>query len=354
MYETITYETILERMLERIPDDMDKREGSIIFDALAPAAVEMQLMYTELYAVLNEMFADTASREYLIKRAAERGLSPKAASYAVLKGEFNIDIPIGSRFSLETMNYAAVGRIAQGQYRMQCETVGRAGNALFGTLIPIEYIKGLTKAELTGLLVPGEDEEDTERFRNRYFDSLDSQAFGGNIADYREKVNGIAGIGGVKVYPAWDGGGTVKLVIINSDYEVPSYELIRTVKDVVDPEPDTGKGYGLAPIGHVVTVEGAKEENVSIISTIVYQADYSFKRCEEDIFKAIDDYFHELNMAWQNDGQTIVRVSRIESRLLDLEGIMDVYDTMINGASGNYVMPSDSIAVRGDVIDRQQ
>ena len=48
MYENITYESILQRMLDRIPDDMDKREGAVIYDALAPAAVELQLMYIEL------------------------------------------------------------------------------------------------------------------------------------------------------------------------------------------------------------------------------------------------------------------------------------------------------------------
>ena len=39
MYENITYEDILQRMLDRVPNSMDKREASIIFDALAPAAV---------------------------------------------------------------------------------------------------------------------------------------------------------------------------------------------------------------------------------------------------------------------------------------------------------------------------
>lgn len=349
MYENVTYEDILKRMLSRVSADLDKREGSILYDALAPAAMEMQMMYTELYAVLNELFADTAGREYLVRRAAERGLTPKASTYAVLKGEFDVDIPIGSRFSLETLNYVAVERIARGQYKMQCETIGTAGNMLFGTLIPIEYIRGLTKAELTELLIPGEDEEETERFRRRYFDSLNSQAFGGNIADYREKVNGISGVGGVKVYPAWNGGGTVKLVIIGSDYGVPSDELIRAVKDTIDPEVDAGKGYGLAPIGHVVTVEGAAQEQISISATIVYQTDYNFERCKEDIFKAIDTYLHELNMTWQDDSQTIVRVSRIEGRLLDIEGIMDADDTTINGKSGNYALLSSSIAVRGDV-----
>ena len=45
MYEDVTYDAILARMLGRVPDDLDKREGSVIYDALAPAAIELQLMY---------------------------------------------------------------------------------------------------------------------------------------------------------------------------------------------------------------------------------------------------------------------------------------------------------------------
>lgn len=349
MYENITYEDILKRMLGRVPADLDKREGSVIYDALAPAAVEIQVMYIELDTILKEMFADTASREYLIKRAAERGITPKAATYAVLKGEFNMDIPIGSRFNLETLNYRATERIEFGVYRMECETIGAVGNTLFGTLVPIEYIKGLTRAELTELLIPGDDEEDTEILRKRYFASLSSQAFGGNIADYREKVMAIAGVGGVKVFPAWDGGGTVKLVIITSEYKPPSAELAQNVKDAVDPEPNQGKGYGLAPIGHVVTVEAAREAVISVQTSITYQAGYDFARCEEEILSAVDGYLDELNRSWSDLEQAIVRVSRLESRLLDVEGVLDVADTMINGTTGNYVLPSGTLAVRGDI-----
>lgn len=344
------YEEILDRMLAQVPPDMDKRQSSVIYASLAGAAVEMYSMYSEMEVVLDEMFADTAGREYLIRRAAERGLKPKAASYAVLKGEFNMDIPLGSRFSLETLNYKVIEKMNAGVFKLECETIGEVGNTLFGTLIPIGYIKGLTKAELTELLIPGEDEEETEHFRSRYFASLDSQAFGGNIADYREKVTAVSGVGGVKVYPAWNGGGTVKLVIINSEYEAPSAELVEMVKNTIDPGTNEGKGYGLAPIGHLVTVEGAREVSVSIGASITYQVDYNFERCRESIFKEVDRYLHELNMGWQENSQTVVRVSRIESRLLDVEGILDVSDTRINGVSGNFEMPSDAIGIRGDFV----
>lgn len=111
MYENITYEVILERMLDRVIEkfpDIDTGEGSVIYNALAPAAIELQNMYISLDVILNESFADTQSRDYLIKRCAERGVGVKSATYAIRKGEFtpiSLDIPIGSRFSLDELNY---------------------------------------------------------------------------------------------------------------------------------------------------------------------------------------------------------------------------------------------------------
>lgn len=116
MYEEITFEVIMERMLNRIPDKFDKREGSIIWNALAPAAIELQLMYIEFDNILMESFADTASYEFLERRAAERGLHPYQSTNAILKAEFNQDVPIGSRFSLEELNYVVIEKINDFNY----------------------------------------------------------------------------------------------------------------------------------------------------------------------------------------------------------------------------------------------
>lgn len=187
-------------------------------------------MYIELDQVLNESFADTQTRDFLVRRAAERGITPEPATFAIRKGEFNIDVPAGARFSLNRLNYRAIARTEQNTFQTRCETAGNAGNSESGNLIPIEYIEGLTIARLTDVLIPGEDEETTEHLRKRYFDSLNAQAYGGNIRDYTEKTQALPGVGGVKVYPAWQGGGTVKLVIIDSRFRVPSTDLIDMVQ----------------------------------------------------------------------------------------------------------------------------
>lgn len=347
MYEAITYEIILQRMLDRVSNTIDKREGSIIYDALAPAAAELQIMYLQLDGILNETFADTASRDYLIKRAAERGTIPNAATNAILKGVFNIDIPLQSRFTLDPLNYVVTERISAGVYGMTCETVGVIGNQKFGKLIPIDYIEGLTSAELTELLIPGEDEEDTEVFRARYFVGLNSQAFGGNIADYKERTISLAGVGDVKVYPTWNGGGTVKLVIIDSAFNLPTAELIAFVQTEIDPVQNQGEGLGIAPIGHVVTVEGVTQTTVNISTVIAFQSGWAWADVEPYARVIIDTYFDELSLSWGENANLIVRTSQIELRLLNAPGVIDISNTTINTLSQNLVLGENSIPIRG-------
>lgn len=345
MYENVTFDVVLKRMLDAVPDGIDKREGSIIYNALAPAAVEIQNMYIQLDTVLNETFADTASRVYLMKRASEHGITPKPASKSTLRGLFNIDVPIGSRFSLDVLNYVVTEKIDDGEFRLECETAGIIGNQYLGTLIPINYIDGLTSAELTEVLIAGEDEEDTESLRGRYFDSLESQAFGGNVADYKNKTKALPYVGGAKVYPAWNGGGTVKIRIISSDFGPVNSSISDDVQNALDPAP--GSGFGLAPIGHIVTVESALSTTVNIVATIAYLSGWNWLAVKPYAEATIDAYFVELIKTWEDTEYLVVRISQIESRLLDLEGIIDVSIT-INGSGSNLVL-DETIPVRGTV-----
>ena len=347
----MTFENILKSMLSNVPSSFDKREGSIIYDALAPAAAELAQLYIDLDFTLKETFADTSDREYLIMRAAERGFEPYSATFAIAKGVFNIEVPIGSRFSIDVFNYTVTEVISDEEhsYKLMCETAGSEPNGYTGQLIPVDYIKGLTQAEITEILIPGEDEEETESFRQRYLNSFDSQAFGGNIQDYKEKVNAIQGVGGVKVYPVWNGGGTVKLVIISSEYKVPSSELIQEVQTAIDPVQNHGEGLGLAPIGHVVTVEGITETVINIETEITYDEGWSWEDIERTANDVIDSYFNELSKSWADNSNIIVRISQIETRLLDIEGIIDIQNTKLNSQTKNITLEENSIPKRGTV-----
>ena len=351
MYEAKTYEEILDRMLERVPDSMDKREGSVIYDALAPAAVELQLMYIEFDVILQETFADTASRKYLIRRAAERGIIPEPATHAVLKGEFTpstLEIPVGSRFSCGTLNYAVTEKISDGQYKLECEEIGESGNSQFGQMIPIDYIEELETCYLTDLLIPGEDEEDTELIRTRYFDTFDTKPFGGNQKDYIQKTNALPGVGSTKVTPAWNGGGTVLLTILDSNYDAASSTLIQSVQEAIDPTQD-GQGLGIAPIDHIVTVNTAQEVPVNVSTSLSFDEGYSFASLKTTITDVISAYLKEVRTDWANYSQSIVRISQIETRLLSITGVVDIANTKINGAASNLTLGTYEIPVMGGV-----
>ena len=337
-------------MLDRVPSNMDKREGAIIFDALAPAAVELQIMYIELDVILNETFGDTASREYLIRRAAERGIIPSPATYAILKGEFNMNVPIGARFSGSDLNYIVIEQIADGEFQLRCETVGADGNRYFGDLIPIDFIQGLEFARLTELLIPGEDEEDTEHFRTRYFASFDAKAYGGNVDDYLMKTNSLPGVGSTKVTPVWNGGGTVKLTILNSEFNKASSALIESVQEAIDPTQDES-GIGIAPIGHVVTVVTVEEVEVNISTSIVFEEGYSFNGKKQEIIDVVEAYLLETRRTWAKYEYSIVRVAQIESNIMGIEGIIDITNTKINGSTSNLTLTTFQIPVLGVIVN---
>ena len=66
--------------------------------------------------------------------------------------------------------------------------------------------------------------------------------------------------------------------------------------------------------------------------------------------ETIENYFKELSGTWADeDGPLVVRISQIESRLLDVSGILDIGDTKINGTAANATLTLDHIPVLGTI-----
>lgn len=486
MYEEKNFDTIIDNMLNRVSEvfpDIDTREGSVIYNALAPAAIEMQDLYIALDTVLNESFADTQSREFLIRRCAERGIFPNEATYAIRKGEFtgeyNIGDVIGEEFSLGQLNYicekcekgyiklecdtpgeegnddtgklnpndnieglesaqlisvhtpgknnegnepatkaiylaelsgifskenfnkeilagfssekfqyTVVGKLSSDElekeefkdkkdvYRLKCTTEGKVGNCDTGDLIPVEYIEGLDTAKLTEIITPGRDEEDTEHLRQRYFDNANAFAFGGNIADYKAKVLSLSssesgqgdedvrregGVGYVKVEPAWDGPGTVKIIILDSDYHAPlngdstsdnyltGHSLVGAVQKAIDPK--NGEGAGIAPIGHKVTVVSAKEEKINISAQVIYVDDNDFNK--QAVERALEEYFTSRVKEWKSDDDLEITIGDIYmciEAVPCVKSIKAIQEMTLNGES-SVKISIDSIPKLGGFDD---
>lgn len=393
MYENETYEVILDRMLARVSDALDKRPSSPIYDTHSATAIELKILYIELETLIQNSYGDTAAREFLILLAKDRGLSPDPATHAILKGVFTpttIDVT-GQRFNIGDINYTVLEQTEPGQYKVQCESTGEIGNQYLGQMIPMDYIPGLETATLTEVLIPGEDDEDTEVFRQRYFDSFNEQTFGGNRADYLAKVRGVDGVGDCKIIRVWNGdirpaemipnaavqewfrtfstanedvkewltavytaafqkkltvGGTVRVVIVDSDdYGEASSALVQSVQQMLDPETDAGEGLGLAPIGHVVSVASADAVQIQIKTTVTFEEGYNWSNTSTAMEEAVNAYLLELRKEWSGVSQIIVRISQVETRILGVNGIVDVTGTKINGSSSNLTLGKYEIPV---------
>ena len=342
MFENQTFEVILQRMLDRVSDGMDKREGSVIYDALAPAAVELASAYIAFDSMLQETFGDTASREYLLRLCAERGIEPYAATKTICAVSFTgAEVPVGNRFSGGETTYEYIGN-----NRVICEEAGAIGNEHIGTIIPIEYVPGLQTASITEIEIYGEDEESTENLRKRYFESFDANGYGGNRRDYEVKSMAIGGVGLTKVTPIWNGPGSVKLTILNSEFRKASDFLVELVQNTFDPYKD-GMGDGLAPIGHIVTVDTVTEVPINISTTITYENGYSLEKCVTEIKNAIESYLLTLITRWMQEDVTVVRISQIETAILSASGVIDVTGTTINDSTQNISLSKYEIPIVG-------
>ncbi len=339
MYES--YEALMEKKLAMIDDKRDKRQGSVIYDAMAPNAAETAIFYSELQMLENRTFADTATGMDLTRRCQERGIFRKPAVKATFYGTFtNKDgetytLQKGTRFFLEEYYYQVLFLAEDGKrYVLECETAGACGNSYLGTLLPVSHLEGLAQATLTELRTDGEDEESDDILRKRYIESFSGEAFGGNVADYKQKVGAMQNVGGVKVEPVWQGGGTVKLVIIDQGFKTPSTEELSQLQNQIDPQTN-GLGNGIAPIGHKVTVVGVTEVGCTIKMNITWQSDADQEQAKLQIKQKIEEYLLELRKGWADTNYVVVRSSYLESATLHVEGVLDVQNCTINQQSGN-------------------
>ena len=336
------FNQIMERMLSNVPNTLDKREGSLIYDALAPAARELADMYEAIEEKLRNTFAGTADREWLIKCCAEIGISPLPATYSVRKGIFtpsNLELNIGERFNYDDLNFIITEKLEDGVYSLQCETKGVSGNFGTGSLIPIQYIQGLETATLTGeILVYGEDEEDTETLRARYFATLPTMTLDGNIAQYSKWCREYSGIGNFKIFPEWNGLNTVKVSILSAENTLASQTLIDDFQEYLDPDSE-GLGMGKAPIGAVVTVTTATEKPIDITATIVLRAGYDVPvNLEEDLREYL------LGLNYVRNTVSYVAVSAV---IQNNESVEVALEVTVNGGKENITLTDEQIAKLG-------
>lgn len=334
------FEEILQTALDTVSDTLDKREGSIIYDALAAAAVVLHEQYIDLEQKLLEGFAATASREYLILRAEEAGMdAPYAASAAIVEAAVTpggTEVPIGTRFNCDKLNFYVSGQTEDGSYLLTCETAGTAGNLSSGVLLPIDYVDGLTGAIITGIAIYGEEAQDTEEYRAAYFANIKNEARDGNVRQYESWTESYPGIGSFKVIPLWAGANTVKVSILDAENNPASEELIAAYQEYLDPNSE-GLGNGMAPIGAIVTVSTASQKAVTLSGELTLTAGYTEPEGLDDL---IDAYLRSLAYS-----KTTISYMALGAAVLSCEAVDNLSNFLVNGATADITLNDEEIAV---------
>ncbi|WP_097026185.1 baseplate J/gp47 family protein [Clostridium peptidivorans] len=342
MFEENTEEVILKRMLDKTPDDIDKRESSLLYNTLAPVSLELAFAYSNLDRFLSYAFPEQDTPvEFIEKRANEEGIKIKQAESAVKKGYFYdsnkkfIDIPLGSRFSIDKFNFKAIEKIEPGIYKMECEKTGVEGNNPSGQLIPIDYIENLSIAELGEIIREGIDIESGEDLFNRYSEKIQKPITSGNPNHYKQWAKEVAGVGDAKPVPLWAGNGTVKVVIMDSNKKAPSKELIDKVFEHIEEA---------RPIGPKVTIIGVTEKQLSVTANIALANGFNIGQVQQEFIILLDKYLKDIAFKL-----TYISIARIGNLLLNTPGVLDYMNLKINNSTANIGLQDEEVPVLGTV-----
>lgn len=341
-----TKDAILQRMLDTIADDIDKRQGSITFDMLSPSAIEMALAYIALDNVLNLGFADTTYGQYLDRRASELGLTRKPAVKSVGTVTFNgtngTVVPTGTEVYTSDAVYfitTASGTITSGTATVSAESKvgGSNGNVSIGAIkFMTGNLTGVTTVTNNVVFDGGTDIESDASLLSRYKDRVSKPATSGNKYHYIEWAKSVAGIGDAKCFPLWDGNGTVKVTLLDEDKTAPPTDIVTDVADYIE---------SVQPIGATVTVVAATEVPINVTATLTLAAGKTLSDVSTTIENGIRDYLKSI--AYGVD--TTVRYSRIANVILDTDGVVDYSGLTINGGTANITIADGSVAVLGTV-----
>ncbi|WP_425447632.1 baseplate J/gp47 family protein [Dethiothermospora halolimnae] len=342
MFEDRTYENILNEMLNEVPHDLDKREGSIIYDALAPAALKMAQVYVDLKSVLALGFADTSNGQWLDMRVNERGLKRKEAIKTIREAKFKPDIvKEGTRFFIDGL-YFKLSKDGN----VECEISGEIGNEPLdgSSLVPVNTIPNLEEAKLGKIIKYGRDKESDEELLDRYIEDLQRPAENGNKAHYEKWATEVNGVGDAKVFPREYGPNTVKVVIIDSSGKPASQELVKKVQNYIDPE-SSGLGEGVANLGAKCTVKSATKKIINISVKLELGENKTIEQAKKEIGSLLNDYLVE-EIAFK---QNTVRITNIGNIILSAKSVIDYSDLKLNGETKNIELKDEEVPILGEV-----
>lgn len=333
MYEDMTYENILQGMLNRVPDDIDKREGSVIYDALAPAAYFLADQYFQLGNFVDLVLPDTALGEYLDRTVSAYGIARKTATAAVRKMITSGAVEIGTRWGISSLVYIVNKALTETEYAVICETNGAIGNQYSGEMQALSAVSGIT-ATLGDIITAGTNEENDDAMRARFYEKVRLPATSGNAYHYQQWALEVPGVGAAKVIPLGDGPGTVTILVVDSDKAV-SPTLPGEVAEYIET---------VRPIGATVSVLSPDVLEINIAANVQLDGSESLEEVKQVFKTELTDFLKNLTFSGKR-----VSYAKIGNVLLDVPGVSDFDMFTINGVIGNIAVGDRQVPVVGTI-----
>ena len=352
---------IHKKMLDTMPDDIDKGEGGFPWDFTKPTALEKaEMLEFHLIETLKIMFPMWAMDYWLDLHARGKGLTRKPANPAsgslIITGVSGTTIPAGFKFATpaigdqpaieyETEEKYTIGEDGTVEVHVTATEAGTKGNVPAGTIslmmMPIKGIASITNPEkITG----GAEQESNDELRGRIdeLDAASEASFVGSDGDYKRWAEGVPGVGAALVMSEWAGSGTVKVVIIDANGQPANAAITTEVyNNIMRPDDRLQRK---APIGATVT----------IVAPTARSIDYSFMleiestETESTVLERFKEQLQVYYIEAKKEG--VVRYTKIGSILTSTSGVKDFTGLAINGGTTNIILEEDEYPVTG-VID---
>lgn len=228
-------------------------------------------------------------------------------------------------------------------------TPGSPGNVGSGTISQVisASVSGAPSVSNPLPTSGGSDIESDDRYRLRILAEFGKAAGAGNVLDYVKWALEVPQVGFVTVQPLWNGPGTVRVIITDQSNHPNSASVVAGLQNTLDPVPQ--RGYGLAPIGALVTVVTPTLLTVVTAATVSFKSGYSLDGAAGTIPSrgaiqaAVQAYINTLP-----PGQNVV-LNAVIRQVMSVPGVLDVSAETLNGAAGNVTVGPLQVATAGAV-----
>lgn len=341
-----TEEQIHRRMMSNVDDAHDKTPGAFIWDSTEAAAVEFSLEQKRISVVESKMDIENLKGDELTRFVYQRtGIQRKPATTAtttvVISGSEGASIEVGDLVGsdnvyFESLESKTIGESGLMHVLVESQIFGPTSNVPPNAInqFPIT-LSGLVDVYNPNAVTNGYDAETDEQLKKRYYDKLQRPGKAGNKYHYEEWAREVTGVGGVRVIPRWDGPLTVKVVIIDSNKQPASEELVSSVSEHIESE---------MPFGADLTVVSATEVPINITVTLSISGEYE----ESQVIETIKGNLNILlnSPAFESD---FVSYARIGSEIIDSQGVLDYQNLLVNGSTANIPITNEQVAILGGV-----